>query len=174
MIDAGMPERHVLDAWQGPLDGLHDFTLGSGGIEVKTTLSVGGFPATVSSLEQLDNGLRQPLFLAAVRLGLDTTGMTLPAMSDVIRDRLRDNNAARDLFDVRLMQAGLLRAAAEHYTRRFLHISTALMPVDDKFPRLTRAQVHPAVRKARYEVDLDLTGAPNIDLANALNFLGAI
>jgi hypothetical protein len=174
MIEAGMPERHVIDAWQGPLDGLQDFMPGSGGIEVKTTLSAGGFPATISSLEQLDDSLRQPLFLAAVRLALDPSGMTLPAKADAIRERLGANQAALDLFEIRLMQAGLLRTAAEHYTGCLLHVATVVMHVCDGFPRLTRAHVHPAIRKARYEIDLDLVGESDIGLARALELLGAI
>lgn len=174
MITAGMPERQAVDSWQGPLDGLQDFMPGGGGIEVKATLSAGGFPATISSLEQLDESLRQPLFLVAVRLGLDPSGMTLPAKADAIRARLGGNPAALDLFDVRLMQAGLLRTMAERYTRCFLTVSTVVLPVQDAFPRLTRAHVHPAIRKARYEIDLDLAGASGIDLAQSLELLGAI
>lgn len=174
MITAGMPERQAVDSWQGPLDGLQDFMPGGGGIEVKATLSAGGFPAMISSLEQLDESLRQPLFLAAVRLGLDPSGMTLPAKADATRTRLGGNPAALDLFDVRLMQAGLPRTMAERYTRRFLTVSTVVLPVQDAFPRLTRAHVHPAIRKARYEIDLDLAGASGIDLARALELLEAI
>jgi hypothetical protein len=174
MIEAGMPEGHVIDAWQGPLDGLQDFMPGSGGIEVKATLSVAGFPATISSLEQLDETMRQPLFLAAVRLALNPSGMTLPAKADAIREKLGGNHAAREIFEVRLMQAGLLRTASERYTRQFLHISTAVMPVRDDFPRLTRAHVHPAIRETRYEVDLDLAGTSDISLAHALERLGEI
>ena len=173
-LDAGIPEKHVIDAWQGPLDGLQDFSLGGGGIEVKSTLSVRGFTATISSLEQLDDSLCQPLFLAAVRIRLDTAGLTLPAMSNAIRERLLDNVATLDLFEARLMQAGFLRAAAERYTRRFRHVSTAFLAVDDNFPRLTRAHVDPAIRRARYEVDLEVSGAPDIGLAHALEALGMI
>jgi hypothetical protein len=174
MIEAGMLEKHVIDAWQGPLDALQDFMPGSGGIEVKATLSAGGFPTSISSLEQLDDSMRQPLFLAAVRLALDPSGMTLPAKADAIRERLGGNQAALDLFNVRLMQAGLLLTAAERYTRRFLHVATVVMHVCDGFPRLTRAHVHPAIRKARYEIDLDLAEASDIGLARALELLGAI
>jgi hypothetical protein len=128
MIEVGMPARNVLDTWRGPLDGLQDFMPGSGSIEVKTTLSAGGFPAIITSLEQLDDSLRQPLFLAAVRLALDPSGTSLPARADAIRERLGANQAALDLFEVRLMQAGFLRTAAERYARRFLHVSTVIMP----------------------------------------------
>jgi len=174
MIDAGVPERDVLDAWQGPLDSLQDFVLGSGGVEAKTTLSAGGFPVTISSLEQLDDSLRQPLFLAAVRLALDGTGMTLPAMADKIREKLQGNQAVLDTFEVRLVQAGLLQTAADRYSRCFLQTAISILPVQDGFPRLTKSDIHPAIRKAHYEIDLDLAGVRDIGLRRALELLGAI
>ena len=173
LIEAGLPPRDILDAWQGPVDGLQDFILGSGGIEVKTTLSVGGFPATVSSLEQLDDNLRQPLFVAATRLALHSSGMTLPEMAEVIRGHLDDDREAIETFDIRLMQAGLLRSTLGRYTRRFLHASSAILCVQGDFPRLTRANVQPAVRKARYEIDLHLADAEEVELERALELMGA-
>ena len=173
MIEAGLPPRDVLDAWQGPLDGLQDFILGNGGIEVKTTLSVGGFPATVSSLEQLDDSLRQPLFVAATRLALHSSGMTLPEVADVIRGRLDGDREVLETFDIRLMQAGLLGSTLSRYTRRFLHASSAILCLQGDFPRLTRANVPPAVRKARYEIDLDLADAQEVKLERALELMGA-
>ena len=172
MIGVGLSPRDVLDAWQGPLDGLQDFILGNGGIEVKTTLSAGGFPATVSSLEQLDDNLRQPLFVAAVRLTLHSSGMTLPEMVDVIKRRLDGNREVLDTFDIRLMQAGLLGSTISRYTRRFVHASSAILCVQADFPRLTRATVHPVIRKARYEIDLDLADAEEVQLERALESMG--
>jgi Putative PD-(D/E)XK family member, (DUF4420) len=172
MIESGVPAGSILDAWQGPVDGLQDFMLGMGAIEVKTTLSVAGFTATISSLEQLDESLRQPLFVAAVKLALDPSGTALPAMADVIRARLHDNLAALELLEVRLIQAGLLPAAAARYTRRFSHVSSTILAVRGNIPRLTRANVHPAIRKARYEIDLDLSADEDVGLTHALALLG--
>ena len=173
MVEAGLPPRDVLDAWQGPVDGLQDFVLGTGGIEVKTTLSVGEFPANVSSLEQLDDNLRQPLFVAATRLALHSSGMTLPEMAGVIRGHLDDDREVLETFDIRLMQAGLLRSTVSRYTRRFLHASSAILRVQGDFPRLMRANVHPAVRTVRYQIDLDLADAEEVDLERVLDLLGA-
>ena len=173
MIEAGLSPRDILDAWQGPVDGLQDFILGSGGIEVKTTLSASGFPATVSSLEQLDDNLRQPLFVAATKLALHSSGMTLPEMVKIIRGSLDGNQEVLETFDIRLMQAGLLGSTLGRYTRRFLHASSAILRVQGDFPRLTRANVHPVVKKARYEIDLDLAGAEKVDLERALELMGA-
>jgi len=174
ILAAGMPTRNALEIWQGPLDGLHDFMPGMGSIEVKTTLAVGSFPITVSSLDQLDDNLRQPLFLAAVRLALDESGTTLPEMADEIRARLRASDADAGMFDVRLIQAGLLPTVLDRYTRRFRLSSIAIMPVSNGFPRLIRADVHPAIRDARYDIDLNLAAVVEVGLAYALEQLGTI
>jgi hypothetical protein len=173
MIDLGMPAANVLDAWRGPLDSPQDFMLGGGAIEVKTTLSAGGFPAIITSLEQLDDSLCRPLFLAAVRLALDPSGASLPARAGALREQMGEDRRALDLFELRLMQAGLLFTTAERYSRRYRHVSTFIMQVGERFPRLTRAQIHPAIRKARYEIDLELVGASDVGLAGALELLGA-
>ena len=172
LLDAELPPQDVLDSWQGPADGLQDFMLGSGGIEVKTTLVAGGFPATIASLEQLDDSLRKPLFVAATRLALHSAGMTLPEMVDVVKERLSDDLQALETLDIRLMQAGLLHSTVSRYTRRFRHVSTAILCVRGDFPRLTRANVHPLVSKARYEIDLELAGAEEVDLERALRMMG--
>jgi len=174
LLEAAVPATFALDAWQGPLDGLQDFLVGSGAIEVKTTLSANGFPATVNSLEQLDETLRQPLYVAGVRLTLGVAGKTLPEFTGVIRELLRDQPTALGMFESRLVQAGYLHALADKYVRRFTHSGTAVMPVEGDFPRLTRMNVAPGVRKTRYEVDLDLSGVADVGLVHALEKLGGM
>ena len=174
MIESGVPVTKLLDAWEGPRDGLQDFMLGGGGIEVKTTIAADGFVARVSSLDQLDENLRQPIFIAAVRLALHPSGMTILEMADAIRQRLRRKQSGLETFEIRLMQAGLVRVPAKHYTRRFLHASTACLALHKDFPRLTRANVHSSIRTARYEIDLNIAGADDVGLKKALESLGAI
>src|SRR5699024_6198251 len=80
MIEQGVPLFTAVDAWQGPHDGLHDYLLAGGAIEVKSTLASEGFPVKIASLEQLDNSHSQPLFLAGLRFSVESTGMTLPQL----------------------------------------------------------------------------------------------
>ena len=47
-----------------------------------------------------------------------------------------------------------------------------MLHVEDDFPRLTRANVHPLVSKARYEIDLELAGAEEVGLERALGMMG--
>lgn len=172
-LDLGAEPRVMIDAWQGPLGGVQDFIPGTGAIEVKATLAARGFPASIPSLEQLDDSIRQPLYLAAMKFTIDPTGATLPEKAKAVRGKIEGHGGALDSFDVRLLQAGLVPAALHRYTRRFLCKSTAILAVAANFPRLTRGHVHPAIGRARYEIDLDLADAADVGLDHALRTLGA-
>ena len=174
LLDAGVPARIVVESWRGPADGLHDFVFGIGAIEVKSTVTAGGFPATVGSLEQLDDSLVTPLYLGAFRLAIEPTGRTLPARVAEIRNRLRVAPASRSEFDNRLVRVGFFDAWAQSYGRRFVRVDSRLLVVGEDFPRLTSANVGRPIRKARYEIDLDLVSAPSMSLAEVLAELGVI
>ena len=174
LLESGIPALAAVESWCGPMDGLQDFRTGTGAIEVKTTLSGGGFPAIITSLEQLDDSLIRPLFLAGVRLRLDSTGLSLPDQIDGIRARLRSDSAALTTFEARLLHAGFSSAMSAHYSRCFRHDGTRLLQVDENFPRLTRTCVPSAIRRVRYEIDLDLVSAQPVQLDAALQLLGSI
>jgi len=106
LLLSGVPANFVIEGWQGPFDGIHDFRLGNGAIEVKTTLSPASFPARINSLEQLDHSLVQPLFLAGIRLALDSSGITLPEQIDELRNILNKTPEALAMFASALLNAG--------------------------------------------------------------------
>ena len=174
LIDTGIPTLDAIEAWEGPKDGLHDFRFGAGAIEVKSTLSQGGFPATIGSLDQLDNSSVQPLFLAGVRLKLMPSGCTLPELISDIRDALIDDAASLAAFDTRLLHAGYFDEIADRYVRRFLHSGIRQWLVNETFPRLTRASVATEIRSARYEIDLDLLSNHEVELATAITQLRVV
>jgi hypothetical protein len=82
IMDAGVSTAIAVESWLGPLDALQDFELGTGALEVKSTLSDVGFKAKIGSLEQLDDSIRQPLFVVSVRLKQVVNGKTLPEIID--------------------------------------------------------------------------------------------
>jgi hypothetical protein len=174
LIYAGLPAAVAIDAWQGPLDGSQDFSLGIGAIEVKSTVSLQGFPAKIGTLDQLDDSLIRPLFLAAVRLAINPSGKTLPTIIRETRNHLTTEPAALADLDTRLLHAGYLDAAVARHTRCFLRTGLRLLPITDNFPRLTRANVAIEIRKARYELDLDLIPSGDVALIDALKQLGVI
>lgn len=174
LLGTTMPAEVIVDNWQGPLDGVHDFGLGNGAIEVKTTVSPQGFPAKIGCLEQLDDSLIHPLFIAAVRLEITSIGVTLPALIHQTRATLQAEPAALAGLDSRLLHAGYFELFAERYMRRFARRDTRFIAIKDNFPRLTRINVPIEIRQARYEIDLDLIPPSDIKFIDTLQQLGVI
>lgn len=174
LVGAGLSPSAAVEAWRGPVDGLHDFAFGTGAIEAKACVAAAGFPAWVGSLEQLDGTATSPLFLAAVRLAVGTGGAGLPARIEALRTRISSDPQASVLFDSRLLHAGYADSLADRYVRGFLDAGTRILHVDASFPCLTPAAVPAPVRQASYRIDLDLVGAPAVTLPAALERLGVI
>jgi hypothetical protein len=172
LVAEGLSMGVAIDAWQGPMDGLQDFVLGTGAIEVKTTVSPQGFPAIISSLEQLDDSLIRPLFLAGVRLLQSNQGRALPDIIRELRVILDEDPSSLAAFNTRLLHAGYFEQVSERYTRRLSVVGTRLLVISNGFPRLTHANVAMAIRRVTYELDLDLVAADAIPVANALHALG--
>lgn len=174
LLDRKLSAPTVLDSWQGPLDGLHDFLIGNGAIEVKSSVATSGFLATVGSLEQLDGSLVTPLFLIGIRLSLCSSGKTLPEIIYEISSLLDPLPGTKGKLEVLVLRAGFLWAFSDCYTRRFLHADTRFIPVSPGFPSLTRGNVNPAIRKARYELDLDLIDVSDVGIDRTLKELGVL
>lgn len=174
MMDADLPSSVAVESWVGPLNGVQDFVLGGGAIEVKTTIATAGFPATIGSLEQLDDSTRQPLFLAAIRIRLDPAGVTLPALIKDARTSLSQDLGAQYMLNIRLIHAGYLDAVSDHYTRSFSNVSKRVLRVEEGFPRLTRSSVPVQVIQARYELEIDGINVGDVAVRDALAQLGVI
>lgn len=174
LVDAGLPADRALDSWLGPLGGLQDFALGLGAIEVKATVSAAGFPAWITELSQLDDGLVHPLYVAAVRMAISDVGLTLPQLVAAVRNRVAGSLGDAAVFEARLLHAGYDDRWSDSYYRRFVPAGTRLLRVDEAFPRLIRSTVPVAVRRASYEIDLDQVSGSVIELSDALMELGVI
>lgn len=172
LLTANVPMFTALDSWKGPMDGLHDFELGNGSVEVKTTVANEGFPAFIDSLEQLDDSQRAPLFLAGVRLRLDDNGTSLPQHIKQVREKLTDDPEALRRFESSMLHAGYLDSHESMYTRTFSLAELIIYRVDENFPRLTPFNVSVGVLRAKYEIDLGLVQSEKTDVVNALIDLG--
>ena len=173
LLAAKLQPGYVIDAWEGPIDGIQDFALGRGALEVKASVATSGFPAKIGSLEQLDDSVRQPIFLAAVRFALQGNGQRLPDFVEGLRAGL-DGTGASGVFEARLARSGYLDAHASEYTRAFAPVQRRLFRVDDGFPRLFAGNVSAVVRRARYELDLDLADCGTVEMNQMLEELGLI
>jgi hypothetical protein len=174
IIDAGIPAAQAIESWVGPLDGIQDFELGTGALEVKATLSASGFPAKIGSLQQLDDSTRQPLFVAGARLRQTESGQNLPAIVEEMRLSIKGDAEADRLLAERLLAAGYIDAHSDFYPRRFEQAGTRVVQVADGFPRMTSGTVPAGIVMAMYEIDLDKAPGDNVGTESALKKLGAI
>lgn len=172
LLDEGLEASSVIDAWKGPIDGEQDFELATGAIEVKATVSQAGFPARVGSLQQLDDHIRQPLFLAGVKLRLNAEGFSLPSLVAQTRMRLREAPVSAVKFDRLLLDAGHYDGHAPQYTRHFELAELRIFEVTGNFPRLTTGTVPIGVTAASYNIELDRTNEARLSLEQALVKLG--
>jgi hypothetical protein len=169
LVSAGFPPPSVLKAWEGPARGIHDFRTPNAAIEVKATLAATGFPAQISSLEQLDQSDCKRILLTAVRLCLHGDGKTLPTLVLDVRNTIRPAIGALAQFERALLLSGYLDDEADHYTRKFAMVDIRTFEISNKFPCLTRSNTSPEIRSAKYEIDIDLVKEQPSDLIDAIN-----
>jgi len=171
IIDAGVPPTTAIESWVGPFDGIQDFELGTGAMEVKTTLSTAGFPARISSLQQLDDSTRQPLFLVGVRLRQVEVGQRLSDLVATMRETVRKDAEATRLLSERLIAANYFDIHAERYIRRFALADMRVIEVKEGFPRLTLGTVPQGITSATYEIDLNKVADGHVAAVDALKKL---
>lgn len=172
--ELGVSPETLLNSWVGPDDAPQDFLLGGGAIEVKATMSSSGFPVKIGSLEQLDDAIRSPLFLAAVKFSNAASGLTLPEMIAKMEFLIKDEPGAIQFLRERLMIAGYSETHASHYSRKFELKEKRILSITEKFPRLTLGSVPAGITRSIYDINLDHANEFIIDIDVALNKLGVI
>ncbi|MCW5235131.1 PD-(D/E)XK motif protein [Verminephrobacter eiseniae] len=174
IMGAGVPSALAIESWVGPLDRIQDFQLGTGALEVKSTLSSAGFPTKIGSLEQLDDSLRQPLFVAGARLRQTDSGQNLPEFVEAMRLIIKGDAESERLLTERLLAAGYIDAHADRYPRRFEAVGMRVVEVTNDFPRLTHGNIPAGIIKAIYEMDLDKAPGEDMGIEGALKKMGVI
>ncbi|MCX6132980.1 MAG: PD-(D/E)XK motif protein [Ignavibacteriales bacterium] len=137
----------MLDCWVGPDAEPHDFRVDTREFEVKTTVA----PKRVHIIhgaEQLVASKDCSLFLLSVILGPPGDSSSF-SLAGKVRDveRLFTANAARKKrFFEKLEKAGLRKTDLAHYGRKYsFRRALAIIPVDNKFPALTRPVIQKAI-----------------------------
>lgn len=150
---------HAVAAWRGPSGDIHDFDLGIGDLEVKST-TLEKRVHWIGSLSQLEPTPGRPLWLLSVQLGTGPgESATIAELIAKLRSRLAGANL--DAFDRRLQAAGWRDRFSAGGLRRFrLRSTPLLLPVDAEFPALTQDRVAAAgmplsrLREIAYSIDV--------------------
>jgi Putative PD-(D/E)XK family member, (DUF4420) len=145
----------ALAAWIGPEGEPHDFRIEKREFEAKTTVTVHRIH-TINGSEQLAPSKDCSLYLVSILLGPagKSEGFSLP-------DKVRNlsallANAPREIerFSAALEKSSLRLEDYVHYGRRYaLRRPFAIVPVDRKFPALTRPVIQKALGEASTRVE---------------------
>jgi hypothetical protein len=172
LLDDRVHPDSALSSWVGPRGGLQDFITATAGIEIKTNLRATGFPATISSLEQLDAVDGRLVMLGALRLTTQDEGRSLPHLIEEMRCALAPFPRALGSFNRSLLFAGYDDASSEEYSRRYSISQRRIFQVDELFPCLRRKSVSTAIRSAVYELELDVIDGSSSELDAVLIHFG--
>jgi hypothetical protein len=163
----------ALDAWTGPMKQAHDFRLGDVEIEVKTTRSERRVH-TINGAHQLEPSPGCRLFVASVQVAAaGAGGRSLAQLIGELRECFAERGAG-ERFSRLIEDACSVPPTMEaHYSEQLkLRRRMALIPVNDRLPRISSADVanisRPEMSRisdVRFRVDVeglgDLDGSPN-------------
>ena len=147
--------HHLVEGWQGPLDGPHDFVFGGLAVEIKSVTGSQKDSVTISSENQLVTHLDR-LFLHVFFLAefYDCKkGISLNEMVRKIRAGLKDMDN-RELFDGRLYESGYIELK-EYDSPCFTVTDERIYQVVDGFPRITPESLAAGLCNVSYDLSLN-------------------
>ena len=144
----------ALLAWAGPGGAHQDFLLKSCAVEVKTTGTKEPQQLIIQSERQLDDTGLAALFLFHLSVNArEGTGESLIIMVDSLRQVLKANTAALELYEDRLLEVGFLQSQSSQYEKIGYNVRKAnLFRVRDAFPRIVEADLKPGVGSVQYSI----------------------
>jgi hypothetical protein len=146
--------QNGVNSWKGPLDAPRDFECPSGSFEIKT-VRAGSVSIHISSIDQLDVAKGAQLTLVVYELirvdEHQADAITLPGLIKDIRKQIKEDEAASQEFEDKLLTAGFLEHP-EYDSVRFRNIGVRHFSVASDFPRLARTKLPHAIVDARYDL----------------------
>lgn len=154
MIAEATGHSSAVEAWKGPIDGIHDFVEGGTAIEVKSVLGIGTH-IHISRIDQLEFSGLSSLTIARVRFRQGQDGKSLPSQVEGLRREIADVSPATvPEFEDRLLRAGYLDADTPLYNSTlFIQEGFYCYIVEERFPRLARATIPSAIVDGSYTID---------------------
>ena len=126
----------ILNNWVGPLGNRHDFEFTRNSIEVKSTTMKIGNEITVHGITQLEPYAGKEVNILKIKFEPDPTGTSVP---EIVNRILRVDGVSASTFYEKLLKVGYAQGLDKTYADfRLRPIEFQLIPVDSKFPRISR------------------------------------
>lgn len=142
-----------INSWTGADFDKQDFSLDQKLVEVKSYISSKGAFVAISSLHQLDNG-KKPLYLLVYGLSASTVGLSVIDLVEAIESVYANNTEALERFQEKLSMYGYISGVTEPPFYKFQVDRQLVFFVDDRFPKITSANVPHEVNSVSYTLDI--------------------
>ena len=148
-------EKEALRAWSGPDGSDQDFVYSNSWTEVKT-VSLAAETVSISSLQQLDQNTEGNLVIYTLEKTAPCDDMiNLAIKVEEIKDLIKNNNKALDIFSMKLYKYGYRESEIEEYKRNnYRYVEQKEYLVNKSFPKLTRNNVMPEIVSCKYSLSL--------------------
>ncbi len=150
----------AITGWRGPDGDTRDISLGAISVEVKAALATSRRVLKISSLDQLDTEDGQ-LVVSRYQFSRADTGISLAGLITNIESILRPLSAEWSDLWRKLYLLGY-DPKADYTDAAYIQVDRDLYLIEGDFPRLTPANVSPAIRTASYEIDCAMLSDFNI------------
>lgn len=174
LLVADVPPMLAVAAWKGPLGELHDFSFNNGALEVKATASEQGNIIRISSAEQLDLTLINPLYLMTCHFLSRPSGSSLQERMKSVRTLLCHSPHAVSQYESLLMHRGIENIDSFESEEIFLLMKKQLFLISEDFPKLSRSTLSNAISEVQYSLNLSLIEQQHITLPDALLAMGVV
>lgn len=139
----------AVEAWKGPVDGVHDFVAGGAAVEVKSVLGIGTH-LQISHFDQLEFTGLSSLTIGRVRFREGPDGKSLPSQVENIRRETADASPATvSELENKLLRAGYLLPCPARRTAK-TRCSRRTFPQTSRFMSLSK--ISPTTSGFRTEV----------------------
>lgn len=146
----------AVQAWRGPDGANQDFEFSGQAVEVKTSSANPERRVHITNILQLVHDGLEALYLRYISVSMHQgAGTSLPDLILRVKDELGACSSARQLFEVKLFDAGYLDSEENHYRRVGLAVlSESTYIVTDGFPRVLPGDLPPGVGDVQYVLSL--------------------
>jgi hypothetical protein len=153
-LEKDFNQKHVIEAWLGPLDSHQDFIFMNTAVEIKAISGKERNSIWISSLDQLQATVDN-LYLKIYRLGTTVDqdqGMSLNDLVSAVEQKIESAEVLAQFLE-RLAATGYI-PLDQYNEPKFLVLEEKTFQVDQGFPKLTKDTMPPGIEKATYEIDL--------------------
>ncbi len=146
----------ALNTWVGTVREVRDFQYNDWAVEVKITSGNNHQKVSISSERQLDETLLENLFLFHLSVeAAKKNGESLNAKVNSIRETLRDNVFALNVFNNKLLEVGYFEKHTHLYEEKCYQIRDEnYYKIDGDFPRIKEKEIRNGVGDVKYSIIL--------------------